>query len=63
MFEAFNEILADPEFVGAAIEVAAIEVAAIASLAGAHYPSIPIRKAIRRFRYGTPEPRVIIGRA
>ena len=53
MFEAFNEILADPEFVGAAI----------ASLAGAYYLSIPIRKAIRRFRYGTPEPRVIIGRA
>ena len=45
MFEAFNEILADPEFVGAAIEVAAI-----ASLAGAYYLSIPIRKAIRRFR-------------
>lgn len=58
MFEAFNEILADPEFVGAAIEVAAI-----ASLAGAYYLSIPIRKAIRRLRYGAPEPRVIIGRA
>ncbi len=62
MFEAFNEILADPasraEIVGAVIETLILIVPA-----AAYYVSIPTRKAIRRLRYGTAAPRVIIGRA
>ena len=62
MFEAFKEILADrasrAEFVGALIECGAI-----VSIASAYYVSIPVRKAIRRLRYGTAAPRIIVGRA
>ena len=61
MLEAFNELMADPtsraELVGGLVEVL------IFIPAGAYALSFRIRASLRRLRYGTDRPRVIIGHA
>ena len=62
MLEAFNELMADPtsraELVGGVIEVLIFAIPA-----GAYILSLRIRSLLRRLRYGTDRPRVIVGRA
>ena len=62
MLEAFNELMADPtsraELVGGLVEVLIFIIPA-----GAYALSFRIRASLRRLRYGTDRPRVIIGHA
>ena len=62
MLEAFNELMADPasraEIVGTLIEALIVT-----GMPAANYLTAPVRKAIRRLRYGTDRPRVIEGHA
>ena len=62
MLEAFNELMTDPasraEIVGAFMEALII-----IAMPAAYYLTAPVRKAIRRLRYGTDRPRVIEGHA
>lgn len=62
MLEAFNELMADPtsraELVGGLVEVLIFIIPA-----GAYALSFQIRASLRRLRYGTDRPRVIIGHA
>ena len=62
MLEAFNELMADPtsraELVGGIVEVLILIIPA-----GAYVLSFRIRAFLRRLRYGTDRPRVIIGHA
>ena len=61
MLEAFNELMADPtsraELVGGLVEVSS------SSSPRSYALSFRIRASLRRLRYGTDRPRVIIGHA
>ncbi len=62
MLEAFNELMADPtsraELVGGVVEALIFVIPA-----GAYILSLRIRSLLRRLRYGTDRPRVIVGHA
>lgn len=62
MLEAFNELMADPasraEIVGTLMESLII-----IGPSAAYYLAAPVRRAVRRLRYGEAQPRVIEGHA
>ena len=62
MLEAFNELMADPasraELVGGVVEALILVIPA-----GAYALSLRIRSFLRRLRYGTDRPRVVVGHA
>ena len=62
MLEAFNELMADPasraELVGGVVAALIFVIPA-----GAYILSLRIRSLLRRLRYGTDRPRVIVGHA
>ena len=62
MLEAFNELMADPtsraELAGGVVEALIFVIPA-----GAYILSLRIRSLLRRLRYGTDRPRVIVGHA
>ena len=62
MLEAFNELMADPasraELVGGVVEALIFVIPA-----GAYILSLRTRSLLRRLRYGTDRPRVIVGHA
>ena len=62
MLEAFNELMADPtsraELAGGVVEALIFVIPA-----GAYILSLRIPSLLRRLRYGTDRPRVIVGHA
>lgn len=62
MLEAFNELMADPtsraELAGGVVEALIFVIPS-----GAYILSLRIRSLLRRLRYGTDRPRVIVGHA
>lgn len=62
MLEAFNELMADPtsraELAGGVVEALIFVIPA-----GAYILLLRIRSLLRRLRYGTDRPRVIVGHA